>query len=158
MILKQMSKATQGWVGADVSQRSDEMVSAWAEEEMASADFGDRRLNVRAVKLLWAMGDYPNLSIPAACGGHAEVQAAYRFFDNDKVTLQGMLAPHMERTRQRMAEQKVVLLVQDTTELELTWPGPGNRLVPKRSCERHDLCGTISPRRVGYRLEVSATS
>lgn len=98
------------------------MVSAWAEEEMASADFGDQRLNGRAVKLLSAMGDHPNLSIPAACGGHTEVQAAYRFFDNDKVTLQGMLAPHMERTRQRMAQQKIVLLVQDTTELELTRP------------------------------------
>jgi len=98
------------------------MVATWAEEEMASADFGDERLDARAVKVLSAMGGGPNLSIPAACGGHAEIQAAYRFFDNDKVTFQQVLAPHVERTLQRMREQETVLLVQDTSEINLTRP------------------------------------
>jgi len=99
------------------------MISVWAQQEMASADFGDERLDARAVMVLTAMGEHPNLSIPAACRGHAEMQAAYRFFDNDKVTFQQVLAPHVERTLQRMAEQPVVLLVQDTSELDLTRPG-----------------------------------
>src|SRR4029079_7452089 len=38
------------------------------------------------------------------------------------VTLDKVLAPHVTRTRERMAEQKVVLLVQDTTEIDLTRP------------------------------------
>ena len=67
------------------------------------------------------MGSRPNLSIPAACGGRAEMQAAYRFFDNDKVTFAKVLEPHIERTRERMAQQETVLLVQDTSEIDLTW-------------------------------------
>jgi hypothetical protein len=98
------------------------MVSGWAQDEMAMADFGDERLDARAAILLSAMGNRPNLSIPAACGGHAEMQAAYRFFDNDKVTFAQVLAPHIERTLQRMVQQPVVLLVQDTTEIDLTRP------------------------------------
>jgi hypothetical protein len=98
------------------------MISQWAGQEMALVDFGDERLDTRAAILLSAMGNRPNLSIPAACGGHAETQAAYRFFDNDKVTFEQILAPHIQCTRQRMAEHKVVLLVQDTTEIDLTRP------------------------------------
>src|SRR5438093_8551818 len=48
--------------------------------------------------------------------------AAYRFFDNDKVDFQKVLSPHRESTRRRMAAQPVVVLVQDTTELDLTRP------------------------------------
>jgi hypothetical protein len=98
------------------------MISVWAEQEVASVDFGDERLDARAAILLSALGDRPNLSIPAACGGHAETQAAYRFFDNEKVTFEKVLAPHAERTLLRMAGRPVVLLVHDTTEVELTRP------------------------------------
>jgi hypothetical protein len=34
--------------------------------------------------LLSSLGSHPNLSIPAACGGHGEIQAAYRFFGKFK--------------------------------------------------------------------------
>ncbi len=44
------------------------------------------------------------------------MKAAYAFFDNEKVTFDKVLAPHIECTRVRMAQHKVVLLVQDTTE------------------------------------------
>jgi hypothetical protein len=98
------------------------MISPWAEEEVAAVDLGDQRLDARAARLLSALGDRPNLSIPAACGGHAETQAAYRFFDNEKVTFEKVLAPHAERTLQRMTGQAVVLLVHDTTEVDLTRP------------------------------------
>ena len=52
----------------------------------------------------------------------AELEAAYRFFDNDKVTFDKVLAPHIERTLQRAAQEKIVLLVQDTSEMDLTRP------------------------------------
>src|SRR5439155_26829610 len=98
------------------------MIAPWASEEMEAADFGDERLDVRGVTLLSALGNRPNLSIPAACGGRAELKAAYRFFDNDKVTFHKVLEPHMARTLERLAEQEVVLLVQDTSEIDLTRP------------------------------------
>jgi hypothetical protein len=98
------------------------MVSVWAEEEVASVDLGDERLGTRAAILLAALGEHPNLSIPAACGGRAEMAAAYRFFDNEKVTFDKVLAPHAERTLQRIGEQTTVLFVQDSTEIDLTRP------------------------------------
>jgi hypothetical protein len=98
------------------------MIAPWAKEEMEAAHFGDERLDVRLVTLVSALGSRPNLSIPAACKGRAEMAAAYRFFDNDKVTFERVLEPHRGRTRERMAREKVVLLVQDTTEVDVTRP------------------------------------
>src|ERR1019366_3613507 len=98
------------------------MVSVWAEEEVASVSLGDERLDTRAAIVLAALGEHPNLSIPAACGGRAEMAAAYRFFDNEKVTFDKVLAPHAERTLQRIGEQPMVLFVQDSTEIDLTRP------------------------------------
>lgn len=98
------------------------MLAPWAEEEMKQAGWEDRRLNARLRRLLSDLGERPQMSIPAACGGHSETVAAYRFFDHDLVTPEKILEPHFERTRQRMAGHEVVLLVQDTTELDVTRP------------------------------------
>jgi len=43
--------------------------------------------------------------------------------DNEKVDFNGVLKPHIEATRHRMGEQEVVILPQDTTEIDLTRPG-----------------------------------
>lgn len=43
--------------------------------------------------------------------------AAYRFFDNASIDWRAIMAPHWEQTAKRMAEQPVVLCLQDTTEL-----------------------------------------
>jgi len=98
------------------------MIADWAREELSAMELGDERLDTRSVELLSALGKQPNLSIPAACKGRAEVKAAYAFFDNSKVTFEKVLEPHYARTRERMAEQDVVLLVQDTTEIDVTRP------------------------------------
>jgi hypothetical protein len=98
------------------------MIAAWAIEEMDGVDLGDERLDSRAVSLLSTLGNRPNLSIPAACKGRAEIKAAYGFFNNEKVTFEAVLKPHLDSTRRRMAEQRVVLLVQDTSEIDLTRP------------------------------------
>lgn len=98
------------------------MLAPWAIEEMKTAKLNDKRLNERLNVLLSALGERPTASIPAACGGFNETMAAYRFFDNEKVTYERVLAPHHERTVQRIAEHPIVLLVQDTTELDFTRP------------------------------------
>lgn len=94
--------------------------TSWAAQEMAGANLGDRRLNRRMVRILERLGQKPTLSIPGACGGWDETLAAYRFFDNDKVTPDGVLAPHTEATLGRMKSEAVVLCVTDTTELDYT--------------------------------------
>ena len=48
--------------------------------------------------------------------------AAYRFFDNEKVDCDNVLQPHIDATRIRIAAQPVVILVPDTTEIDLTRP------------------------------------
>ena len=105
------------------SQGWDIMLSPWAVDEMETADLKDKRLNERLTLILSDLGERPTASIPAACGGHTEMTAAYRFFDNDKATFQKILEPHYQRTRQRITAHDVTLLVQDTTELDLTRPG-----------------------------------
>jgi hypothetical protein len=62
------------------------------------------------------------MSIPAACSSRAEMKAAYRFFDNDKSTFENVIEPHIAQTKIRMSKCEVVLLVQDTTEIDLTRP------------------------------------
>ena len=91
-------------------------------DEVRGAALGDERLNDRLVRIVERFGQSPNLSIPAATTSRAEMEAVYRFFNNDKVSSQKILAPHAARTLERMASQSVVILVQDTTEIDLTRP------------------------------------
>ncbi len=81
-------------------------IADWAREEMATVQLGDQRLNKRAASLLSTLGKRPNLSIPAACKGRAELKAAYGFCNNDRTSFDNILQPHCQRTRQRMVEHK----------------------------------------------------
>lgn len=93
-------------------------MSSWAEDEVHTADLADRRLNKRLAVLLEQLGEHPQLSIPAACGGWNETMGAYRFFDNEKTSFEKILAPHRDATVERMKSSPVVLLAQDTTEYD----------------------------------------
>lgn len=86
--------------------------------ELEGIDLGDERLNARAGSLLERLSANPAASINAACHGWSETQAAYRFFDNDRVDPDKLLEPHRRATKRRIADHPVVLLVQDTTELD----------------------------------------
>jgi hypothetical protein len=66
------------------------MVATWVQEEMQDLDYNDERLNRRLEQILSDLGDRPALSIPASCRGHNEMTAAYRFFDNDKASFEGI--------------------------------------------------------------------
>ena len=90
---------------------------SWAAKELSGISLGDKRLEKRSIKLLDSLGSAPSSNIPEACGGWAESKAAYRFFENESVTAEKLLQPHKEATLERMKEQKVVLLIQDTTQL-----------------------------------------
>lgn len=98
------------------------MTENWAAKESKSVALGDDRLNRRYGEILRELGSQPGRSIPAAVGGSAEMAAAYRFLDNSKVEFAAILEAHIDATRQRMAQESCVLLVQDTTTLDLTRP------------------------------------
>jgi hypothetical protein len=89
----------------------------WAEEELGQAPLPDRRLVQRACHLARAFWARPQATLPQACGSRAQTKAAYRFLDNPRVTMPGLLASHTQATARRMAREAVVLAVQDTTSL-----------------------------------------
>lgn len=89
----------------------------WAEQEWGSAPLGDARLAQRLVTLGRDRYARPQASIPQTCGSRAKTKAAYRFFDHERATLQNLIAPHIESTTRRIAGEKVVLAIQDTTSL-----------------------------------------
>lgn len=98
------------------------MLAPWVAEEVKDVNLGDKRLNARLARVLDQLSGHSSASIPAACNGWAETAAAYRFFDNERVTFEKLLEPHIESSYARIKEQQVVVLVQDTTEIDLTRP------------------------------------
>ena len=87
------------------------MLANWIEDETQSADFGDVRLENRFKRLISDIYDRCRNSIPAACGGWKETLAAYRFFDNENVNLDGVLASHYEATLTRISASNVGVIV-----------------------------------------------
>jgi len=81
----------------------------WVESELVAQDMGDVRLNKRMVKLTENLCRDPSLSIPCANTSWAETLAAYRFFDNDKVTFASIMSGHKASTLSRI--QTVYILV-----------------------------------------------
>jgi hypothetical protein len=92
----------------------------WAEQEFGQAQLGDQRLTQRLVNLARDFGANPQAQIPQACQSRAKTKAAYRFLDHPRTTMEELLKPHYQSTIRRMANEKVVLSVQDTTSLNYT--------------------------------------
>jgi len=88
--------------------------------EIMKIDLGDKRRNRRACTVIEQLGSQPQCSIPAAIGGWSETKSAYNLFASDEVTAQQILAPHFQSTLERVKQYPVVLVAQDTTELDYT--------------------------------------
>jgi Transposase DNA-binding/Transposase Tn5 dimerisation domain len=116
-----------------------EIEPEWAEEEFSGAELGDKRLTARLVQLASVLGEKPQSSLPDASGEAATLKAAYRFFDNEGVKPEGMLASHIEATYRRMASVPLVLAVQDTTYLDWTSHPDTQGLGPLASASRQGL-------------------
>ncbi len=93
---------------------------SWSRQEFAGLDFGDIRLNDRLVDIADAVAAQPMSPISTACGDWSAVKAAYRFFDNDKVSAEKVLDPHFQQTVERMRGHERVFAIQDTTYLDYT--------------------------------------
>ncbi|MFT4511204.1 transposase DNA-binding-containing protein [Caballeronia sp. 15711] len=88
-------------------------------DDRASTEFGDARLAQRLVVLAHRLACSPQGSFPQSLKP-AELKAAYRFFDNTQIDTDGILAPHIAQTLDRMRQVPVVLAIQDTTEFNLS--------------------------------------
>ena len=89
----------------------------WAEEEFGKAQLQDERRVKRLLTIARDFWAHPEANIPQASGSRAKTKAAYRFFENKEHTMEKILAPHYKSVIERASREKVVLAVQDTTEL-----------------------------------------
>lgn len=79
-------------------------------------DIGDERLNKRANKVASQLGESYGSSMPKAFNSEADLKGAYRFFNNNLVTPQKILEPHIAETLERIKQVKSVLCIQDSTD------------------------------------------
>lgn len=91
--------------------------------ELAARHFGsaklfDQRRTQRLVESGRRILQHPEGSLPQKMGNAAALEGLYRLLEAPEVRHEKVLAPHGQHTRERMRQQKVVLLVHDTTELD----------------------------------------
>ena len=109
--------------------------------------FPDARHGKRLRQLLEQLSSRVGSSTPWACQDWANAKAAYRFFDNERVTEADILGGHFRATRERVAGVGgTVLVLHDTTEFSYRREHMGLLHRPKHGPSdrwRHDnpLCG-----------------
>jgi hypothetical protein len=70
----------------------------WIEQELAASKLPDARLEKRLRYLVEQLAKGVGRSIPWACQDWAAAKAAYRFFSNDRVNEEQILAGHFFNT------------------------------------------------------------
>ena len=99
---------------------------SWAEQELSGADLGDKRRNKRLVTIVEDLAQQPNESIPQASRDTAAMQATYEFWANRRIEASSIIEAHTTSTIERIKEHKVVLAIQDKTELD-KWESSKNK-------------------------------
>ncbi|MCP4895693.1 MAG: transposase, partial [bacterium] len=93
----------------------------WAQNEFGGAQLGDERLSKRLVDSARIQAEKPGDAFSGAAQGNWPlVKGYYRMIDqpdDSAITMDAILAPHRERTLQRMLAQPTVLCIQDGTDL-----------------------------------------
>lgn len=86
-------------------------------EDTFNFDFGDKRINKRANLMINRMENNLEKTMPNIFTSNDELQAAYRFLRNDLVTPPKLLEPHRLATLSRIQNQKLVCVLQDSSDL-----------------------------------------
>jgi hypothetical protein len=90
---------------------------SWIGDEVLGCEFRDRRLGKRFETVLKQLSEATCESIPLACQDWANAKAAYRFFDNERVSEADILGGHFRATRERVVGVGgTILVLHDTTE------------------------------------------
>lgn len=84
-------------------------------------DLGDKRLDRRGKSIVKVLVKNCGNSLPQAFCNAADLRGAYRFFDNPKITPKSILTPHRIETINRCKTQDVVLVIQDSSDLDFDY-------------------------------------
>jgi hypothetical protein len=95
-------------------------MSDWAFSELLGSELGDVRRTERLTAMVAAFAAHPESSPWCALEDAHQAKAAYRFWDNERCTVGGILSGHVERTRARCQLHGEVLVAQDSTEFNYT--------------------------------------
>lgn len=102
----------------------------WSEIEFQGVSLGDKRLEKRLRSVAEQLSSKLQSPIYDAAGDWKSAKAAYRFFDNEKVTAAKLLAPHVSQTMSRIAKEEIILAIQDTTFFNFSQGKQGRGLGP----------------------------
>jgi hypothetical protein len=92
----------------------------WAAKTFGSSQLKDIRRTRRAVKVARRMAQNASASLPAQMQTWKETIGLYRLLDEGDVTFEALMQPHWHQTREQVERKRVALLVQDTTEVDLS--------------------------------------
>jgi hypothetical protein len=81
-------------------------------------DYGDARLNKRCEYMLELLPQNAGKTLRQALQERKDYEVALRFFDNDLVSPEKILEPHLEATRARCAGEELVAVLQDSSDLD----------------------------------------
>ena len=95
------------------------MMSTWIKKEISGCNMSDKRLHNRLESILETLSRDPQKSIPSNCEAWSETQATYRFLSNNAISANDILQGHSRATVERVKEEPVVLVAQDTTFINL---------------------------------------
>src|SRR5258707_6663128 len=93
---------------------------SWAEQTFGRVQLHDMRRTRRAVKAATDLAENPLGSLPAQLHTWKATKAVYRLLDEPDVTFAALMQPHVQQTREQALSSPVVLLVQDTTDIDLS--------------------------------------
>lgn len=92
----------------------------WASKELEHVELGDARRNKRLVRIVEDLASQPTSSVPQACGSLAAACAAYDFWSSPYFSPDDIRDGHIKSTIERVKEHNIVLMIQDTTNLDYT--------------------------------------
>jgi Transposase DNA-binding/Transposase Tn5 dimerisation domain len=92
----------------------------WAARVAAGTVLPDKRLQTRLACILEAFAERPSDAIPQAAGSWGQAKGIYRFLANQRVRPDALHQGLTSDTARQCVEQPTVLVVQDTTSLNLT--------------------------------------
>src|SRR5438105_10664176 len=93
---------------------------SWAERTFGGVQLHDMRRTRRAVQAASNLAENPWSSLPAQMHTWKETKALYRLLDEPDVTFAALVEPHLKQSREQAHSSGVVLLVQDTTDIDLS--------------------------------------
>ncbi len=110
--------------------------------DLAEAELGDPRRVARAQQVVRRLAAAPGASLPDAMGTEAELEGAYRLFNNEAVSFAQLIDAHIRGASLRAQAAGTVLAIHDTTDCHFPHADPAE-------------VGYLNTGKAGFRLHLS---